>query len=173
MYPYTLRALNEKYNSLSAETGHLEHLKTVNENYGIVAHDDPDSPELRQINDLWNTLPEFQPIAHKPIIGPLINLLHKMILRLVMKYLNLIFKKQREFNATLVRLHNDYRIRADHQIRFYAELIRYQNRNRKVFERQEEFNSFLVEYGNEVEARLNLLENRLKNLETEKRDKAY
>ncbi|OGW12107.1 MAG: hypothetical protein A3G93_07175 [Nitrospinae bacterium RIFCSPLOWO2_12_FULL_45_22] len=165
MYPYTLRVLNEKYNPLAAEEGHLEHLKNVNENYGMVAHDDPDYPELRQINELWDTLPEFQPISHKPIIGALINLLHRMAFRVAMRYLNLVFKKQREFNAHLVRLQNQYRIRADHQIRFYAELVRHQNRNRKVFERQEEFNSYLVEYSNEVEARLNLLESRLKHLE--------
>jgi hypothetical protein len=165
MYPYSLRALNEKYNPLAAEEGHLEHLKTVNENYGMVAHDDPDYPELRQINDLWDTLPEYQVITHKPIIGRLINLLHRMMFRLTMRYLNLVFKKQREFNAHLVRLQNHYRIRIEHQIRFYTELVRYQNRNRRVYDRQEEFNSYVVEYSNEVEARLNLLEARLKRLE--------
>ena len=169
-YPYILQALNEKYNTLSAEAGHLEHLKTVNENYGIVVHDDPDSPELRQTNELWDTMPEYQPITHKPVIGPLINLLHRMAFRLTMKYLNLVFKKQREFNARLARLQNQYRIKAEHQIRFYAELVRYQNRNRKVFERQEEFNNYLVEYSNEVEARLNLLESRLKHLEVQTKD---
>ncbi len=63
---------------------------------------------LAILNDTWDTKTETPMTSHRPVVGPVIVAVKKLLRRLTAPYINMVLAQQVEFNSTLVRLLNSF-----------------------------------------------------------------
>jgi SAM-dependent methyltransferase len=63
---------------------------------------------LAALNDAWDTLAEPEVTSHRPVVGPAIVALKRLLHRATRPYLQLILERQVRFNTTLLHLLNGF-----------------------------------------------------------------